>query len=621
MKLQKIPGEYNVVADGLSRHCPVQHPEDTDFEEIHVMEEYNICTLSSPELANLVLDEEQLAEIYEEDILDDDTIAQIFMMPLDNNVEEAPGTALSMDTSTLSETHTADKVARPTVGTPSVDNPPGAYDESILQGRDRIQDLSLTNSSRKTSTQPAVRVQQRLLPRQHLSIPEQYYSMIQQVHNTDVGHFKADAVINKLLRSNKAWPYMREHVTAFVNQCPICQKLSDLRIAISTHPFTLSTTTPMTDLQIDAVGPLTPDKEGHCHIIVIIDRCSRYVTLHAAKDTSAEEAVKAIVSHIAIFGNPSTISSDRGSQFVNDVIMDLNKLTVTEIRTTTAYSKQENSMVERANKEVMRHLRAYVMDAKAIDTWSMWVPLVQRIMNNHVHTTLGCTPSELIVRTTASLAPAIFTANQTQLNVGKWGDKVLALQTRLLHKAMLLQHRIDAANIVKRRPKGTLTEFPIDSYVLLTYPETRMGALPPSKLHAKLRGPFRVRSVEGSAYTLTDLVSHKDLNPVHVSRLREFKFDSEHTDPSKVAQTDNLEFEVERILEHSGDVNKRSTLDFLVRWTGYSEEHDLWLPYSELRNNAVLHSYLTEKGLVKLIPKDSQQSEATSAYTRSRRRE
>ena len=33
------------------------------------MEEYNICTLSSPELANLVLDEEQLAEIYEEDNL------------------------------------------------------------------------------------------------------------------------------------------------------------------------------------------------------------------------------------------------------------------------------------------------------------------------------------------------------------------------------------------------------------------------------------------------------------------------------------------------------------------------------------------------------------------------
>ena len=129
-------------------------------------------------------------------------------------------------------------------------------------------------------------------------------------------------------------------------------------------------------------------------------------------------------------------------------------------------------------------------------------------------------------------------------------------------------------------------------------------------------------SVEGDAYTLTDLVSHKKKRPVHVSRLREFKYNSEYTDPAKIAQSDTLEFEVERILGHEGDIKRRSTLDFLVRWAGYSEEHDLWLPWSELRDNEALHSYLREKGLDKLIPKatEDHQRRSSTTYERSARR-
>ncbi len=48
----------------------------------------------------------------------------------------------------------------------------------------------------------------------------------------------------------------------------------------------------------------------------------------------------------------------------------------------TAYSKEENGLVERANQEVMRHLRAMLFDARVHDKWSYeQLPMVQRIMN------------------------------------------------------------------------------------------------------------------------------------------------------------------------------------------------------------------------------------------------
>jgi len=43
-----------------------------------------------------------------------------------------------------------------------------------------------------------------------------------------------------------------------------------------------------------------------------------------------------------------------------------------------AYSKEENGIVERANQEVMRHLRAMRFDARVHDKWSFeQLPMVK----------------------------------------------------------------------------------------------------------------------------------------------------------------------------------------------------------------------------------------------------
>ena len=61
-------------------------------------------------------------------------------------------------------------------------------------------------------------------------------------------------------------------------------------------------------------------------------------------------------------------------------------------------------------------------------------------------------------------------------------------------------------------------------------------------------------------------------------------------------------FEVQEIMSHRGDLQYRTKIEFLVRWTGYGEEDDLWLPYSELRDNVATHTYLLTINKKNLIP-------------------
>ena len=85
--------------------------------------------------------------------------------------------------------------------------------------------------------------------------------------------------------------------------------------------------------------------------------------------------------------------------------------------------------------------------------------------------------------------------------------------------------------------------------------------------------------------------------------MKPFIFDPLLVNPQDVARKDYLEFFIEKILQLSGNVKRNSTLEFLVKWTGYDDTFNLWIPYSDLRETEILHKFLVENNLKRLIPK------------------
>ena len=84
--------------------------------------------------------------------------------------------------------------------------------------------------------------------------------------------FPGGRTVSDVLRP---WPDMREHVKKFVRRCACCQKMSHIKVPITTHKFTRTAPSPFMRINIDRIGPLPESAEGYTHILVIIDCFTR----------------------------------------------------------------------------------------------------------------------------------------------------------------------------------------------------------------------------------------------------------------------------------------------------------------------------------------------------------
>jgi transposase InsO family protein len=82
------------------------------------------------------------------------------------------------------------------------------------------------------------------------------------------------------------------------------------------------------------------------------------------KTTTAKEFAEELVEFYGRYGRPKQIFSDRGTQFVNDLISEFCKITGVEWKTSIAYSHQDNAITESVFKEMRRHLKALMMSRK-----------------------------------------------------------------------------------------------------------------------------------------------------------------------------------------------------------------------------------------------------------------
>lgn len=443
------------------------------------------------------------------------------------------------------------------------------------------------------------------------------YSVMGKYHNSKVGHVGVEKTLARLQEAGYTWPRIRSDVTRFVRACPACQKMRQLKTPITTNPYTMSTYYPMDRLNIDTIGPLPPDEQGYKHIIVIIDSFTRFIELYKARSTTAIAAAEAILQHIGRYGNPLEILTDRGTQYKNEIVATLNQELGIESSYTAPYSHEENGIVERSNKEVMRHLRAIIFDSKIIEAWSKGLPIVQRIMNTQVHSSLGVSPAQLLFGNALRVDRDMFQPREATPTLPRsrqqYVDELIALQDTILRVAAAHQAERDQFQLMARKKANTSrrTEFPINSYVLYTNPS---GSL--HKLATPMSGPYRVVNCKrsnwqqdneiGDLYTIQHPITH-DCRDVSVHHLQPFVLDAEYVNPAAVATSDHQEFFIEEVIGHDPPLPpsqfiklKKHQMRFLVRYIGYDKpEYNTW---DAMRKTEHLHQYLIANGMKALVP-------------------
>ena len=150
----------------------------------------------------------------------------------------------------------------------------------------------------------------------------------------------------KMVVARFMWHGFNKDVGTWAKMCIPCQKSKVQRHVAAPLEHGRLPDRRFQHLHVDIVGPL-PISQGMTYLFTIIDRYTRWPEAIPMADATAASCALAFLSHhIAQYGVPSDVSSDRGPQFTSNLWTALSKLLGAQLRRTTAYHPQANGIVE-----------------------------------------------------------------------------------------------------------------------------------------------------------------------------------------------------------------------------------------------------------------------------------
>jgi len=356
----------------------------------------------------------------------------------------------------------------------------------------------------------------------------------EQAHCFPASHAGALPTRDRIIRRGKfslargELERMLEDVRTFKAACPTCQLLRKW----DQEDETLSSipARPWVDVSVDFLMVSPTDHLGHIAILIVEDNFSGACELIPVKSITAEVLARECVKVFGRTNAPITIRSDQGPAFeslVNNALM--RAMGVVQHRVLHGHHRA-NGIVERTNSDVVRMLRACVLDPRvvpsALISWAELCPWLQRSINRSMSSKTRKAPVTLLFGDRVDLDRELFDPLPENFTTGpavKIGGYVQALidsydgclQAALAYQAAQLERVVASRRLVPEM------QFVPGEWVILR--------LPPDQVHDKMEprweGPFRVLARTGDhSYTVLDTVraAERRIRDVHVTSVCRF---------------------------------------------------------------------------------------------------
>ena len=193
-------------------------------------------------------------------------------------------------------------------------------------------------------------------------------------------HFSGPHMFNAMV-SSWWWEHMFHDAVQFAKACPECAITYGIgrRTKVPLHPIPVRS--PFQILGIDVMDlPVT--ERGNRHVVVI-------------QDLKATRIAQLLVEEVVPwFGVPEALLSNRGTNLLSHMILDICKLLGITKLNTTSYHPQCDGTVERFNRTLKQALRKHA--ARFGGQWDRYLPGVLWAYRNTPHTSTGEKPSFLL---------------------------------------------------------------------------------------------------------------------------------------------------------------------------------------------------------------------------------
>ena len=295
------------------------------------------------------------------------------------------------------------------------------------------------------------------------------------------------------------WPGMSAEIRRFCQSCDRCQRMCP-RSRVKKAPLEKLPLVgiPFHRVAVDLVGPIVPaSQEGHRYILVMVDYATRYPEATPLKSIDTVTVAEALLEMWTRVGIPHQVLSDRGTQFVSEIMQEVHRLLSVKGLRTTPYHAQCNGLVERFNGTLKSMLKK-LCDEKP-NSWNRYIAPSLFAYREVPQESTGFSPFELLygrtVRGPMAILRELWTREEReQEEVQLASNYVIELKNRIEETCKLVQRNLrQSGDRYKKHfdKKARVRTFKAGDQVLLLLPTKH------NKLEMSWRGPFRVEERQG----------------------------------------------------------------------------------------------------------------------------
>ena len=116
---------------------------------------------------------------------------------------------------------------------------------------------------------------------------------------------------------------------------------------------------------LDMIGPLTTAPGGFNHVLMAIDKFTKWIEFKPITKISYDRVVTFLLDIIRRFGLPNTIIIDLGSNFTSQEFWEFCENSCIDVKYVSVAHPRANGQVERANGLILDGLKKRMFDANS----------------------------------------------------------------------------------------------------------------------------------------------------------------------------------------------------------------------------------------------------------------
>jgi hypothetical protein len=342
--------------------------------------------------------------------------------------------------------------------------------------------------------------------------------VLRVTHDSPMGGHLGYEKTKEKIRARFFWPGMLTDIRRWVDACLVCKtrKLGSGAAKVSKQHMDVEE--PFVMWSVDTAGPLPETLEGNRFYVAFMEHFTRWVEVFpCASDPDPKLVADLLLNQIfSRFGAPGVLLSDRGKEYLNQVVEAVCNLLTIKQKFAASYNPQCNGKSERFNRTFKGMLKMFCEEYQS--DWDEYIPLILFAYRDTPNALTHFSPAEMVYGRRLRYPNDLYAVPTKELDEVEYVQK---LRDRLAEVGDVVKTWVQKGRLEEKR---TLTPSfdPGDRvWLRLQKLNSKKKRKLSTKLARKWTGPFWVsRRVGLSTYYLLGAHGKEFPDPVNQRRLK-----------------------------------------------------------------------------------------------------